>query len=113
MWSLLDFLIGFFRNAYNLAVDTLDSNAGGLAGLGVYKVKVGDVNGGFFLHQTALGVLRGGLGGLGHHVDALYDSTALGALHLEHSACLALVLAGENADGIAFADIDLAHYSVI
>ncbi len=63
---------------------------------------------GLLLHADRPGGTARWVGSLGHHVDALYDSTALGALHLEHTGrVLPLSSPARTQTGIAFADIDL------
>ena len=59
--------------------------------------------------QAALGVLGGGLGGFGDHVDSFDDGTRFGGLHREDTAGFAAVFASEDVDSVTLLDVQFAH----
>ena len=71
------------------------------------------MDGGFFLHEASFGMLGSGLGGLYHDVDAFDDDAVLIALHGQHAAGLAFVIAGEHAYGVALLYVQFAHNGAI
>ncbi len=67
------------------------------------------MDGGLGAHDAALGVLLGRAHGLLDHVDLLDHHALLGGQGTQDHAFLALVLAGQNADGVAFFDVHAVH----
>src|SRR6266404_7537332 len=107
---LIDLRAAALGDAHPLAVlQQLGADAGGLLRLGVHQREVGDVDAAVLLHDPALG--RGGVAAA--LVMALEDHQLLhhGALplliDLQHLAGLALLLAGEDVDVVAFLDANL------
>ena len=60
-------------------------------------------------HDAALRVLLSGAHGLLDHVHLLDDHALLAGERTNDLALLALVLAGQNADGVALLDVHAVH----
>ena len=91
--------------AYLLAALDLVGDAGALAALGAHHLHLAGGNGGLSLHDAALFALLAGLDVAGHHVDALHDDLGFAGDGAEHLALLALVLTGQNHDGVILLDV--------
>src|SRR5699024_8924508 len=87
----------------------LVSGPGGLVALGADALHLAGVDGGFLLDDAALIALLAGLGVAGDHVDLLHDDLALLGHDLQDLALLALVLTGQDDDGIVLANAHLIH----
>src|SRR5699024_7766442 len=87
-------------------------NAGGLVALGADDLHLAGVDRGLSLHDTAGLALATGLGVAGDDVDALHDDLAVGGHNDLDLALLALVLAGQDDNGIALLDFHICHLSV-
>jgi len=83
----------------------LDGDTCRLAALRVYQAQIRDMDGGFLLHNAALGVLGAGLHALRDHVPAFDDSLLLLDEHLEDLALLAFVLTGKDDDLVTFSNM--------
>ena len=84
-------------------------HARGLLALGANDHDVGDMDGSLDGHDAALGVLLSRAHGLLDHVHLLDDHTLLAGDRAHNLAFLALVLAGQNADGVALLDVHAVH----
>ena len=91
--------------AYLLAALDLVGDAGALAALGADHLDLGGIQSRFALHDAAGLALLAGLDVAGHHVDALHDDLGFAGDGAEHLALLALVLAGQDDNGIALLHI--------
>jgi uncharacterized RDD family membrane protein YckC len=60
------------------------------------------MDGSFHLHETALGMLCRGFGGLSDDVYALYNSAVLVCLNSKNATLFVAVIAGENVNGVTF-----------
>ena len=63
------------------------------------------------LHEASLRVLGTRLGALVDHVHTFNKCTLLVGHHLQHLTRLALVLTGQDDDGIILLNIELCHFS--
>ena len=59
------------------------------------------MDGSLNLDDAALGILGGGFGALGYHVDTFNSGSVLAYLYREHAALLAAVVACEDVNDIA------------
>ena len=80
-------------------------DAGALVALGAHDLHLGSVHGSLTLHNAAGLALLAGLDVAGHHVDALHDDLGFAGDGAEHLALLALVLTGQDDNGIALLHI--------
>ena len=71
------------------------------------------MDGSLNLDDAALGILGGGFGALGYHVDTFNSGSVLAYLYREHTALLAAVIACEDVNDIALFDILFAHCGLL
>src|SRR6266851_3599098 len=90
------------------AVERLEADAGRLVALGIDMGDVRDVKHGFLLDDAA-GLPHGGTGVALDHVDALNEDAHVLRQDAQDLTGLALVLAGDDDDLVAFLDLQLDH----
>src|SRR3546814_6907801 len=107
--SAIDGLPGLHGHTDLLAVPGFEADARRLARLGVGNRDLADVKRRFLALEAALRVLLARLLVAGDDVDARDDDLAVLRQALRHFAGLALVLAGQDDDGVTLLDLGHTH----
>ncbi len=103
--SLFDSLAAFFADAGIFAVNELVSDTSGLIASWADELNFADVKWHFLRDNAALGNLHGGFGVAFNFVNAFDDDFSLIGHGGDNFALLALILAGEDCNGIALFNV--------